>query len=630
MPALWFASASLGLRLGTQHQRPRQTTKKNVFGKAFDNVGAQWTRTLCRADSDGDGFSNGFELGDPDCTWVKGAQPFRIDTISHPGFADSTPIFIPATPTVAPAAIPAISPGVVVTPSQTKTTGIGMTYSWTLVLGDLATTADDVIELTMAATADTYVALGVSPSLMTGPIVACYVPRSGAAATCTDWTGAGLAAYAKTPAVSTLKSAAVAGSGFTVTVRCKVTDLGIRPFTSQRVIVAVGSFASNTLGQHSGAGRAAVTENFYSVLSNVGFVPVIAATTTPTAALLAQVPLPPSAVAVVRSPAFSGAAGAMSYNWTIYSAASVDYIELAMTARADTYVGFGACPTLMDGPIVACYVSPAGGAQCSDWAGSGVAVAPKSASTAIVSWQRSGAGYVITVRATTTSFGISKASPQRAIFAVGVYNTASNMPTQHTAVERDAVLVNFYSGTGAAMPTVSPSVAPPPLAVAIANATVTPSAVVPILGGKLTYNWTIELNSLATTDDDVLSLTMVGATDTYMALGPSTSLMNGPMIACSMPPAGTAFCNDWTGSGLSILAATPRSVLTSWRRSAAGNSVTVRINAAAFGVTPFATQRVIGVGKSLLPSLSASAPAWPRCNTPPRTGWPRLSTSTRL
>ena len=37
-------------------------------GKAFAAAGQLWTLTLCSADSDGDGLSNGEELGDPCCT----------------------------------------------------------------------------------------------------------------------------------------------------------------------------------------------------------------------------------------------------------------------------------------------------------------------------------------------------------------------------------------------------------------------------------------------------------------------------------------------------------------------------------------------------------------------------------
>lgn len=40
-------------------------------------------------DSDGDGYTNGVELGDPEGTWVKDATPGAY--VSHPGKVDSTP-----------------------------------------------------------------------------------------------------------------------------------------------------------------------------------------------------------------------------------------------------------------------------------------------------------------------------------------------------------------------------------------------------------------------------------------------------------------------------------------------------------------------------------------------------------
>ncbi|VDP84394.1 unnamed protein product [Echinostoma caproni] len=43
-----------------------------------------WTQ-LCRLDSDGDGLTNGQELGDPNCEWTKGQTPSRTTNLSHPG-----------------------------------------------------------------------------------------------------------------------------------------------------------------------------------------------------------------------------------------------------------------------------------------------------------------------------------------------------------------------------------------------------------------------------------------------------------------------------------------------------------------------------------------------------------------
>jgi dopamine beta-monooxygenase len=43
-----------------------------------------WTPELCRKDSDGDGKSNGEELGDPNCEWRENAIPDK-NAFSHPG-----------------------------------------------------------------------------------------------------------------------------------------------------------------------------------------------------------------------------------------------------------------------------------------------------------------------------------------------------------------------------------------------------------------------------------------------------------------------------------------------------------------------------------------------------------------
>lgn len=44
-----------------------------------------WTNGLCRKDSDGDGKTNGEELGDPDCEWSPNSVPKSTVSLSHPG-----------------------------------------------------------------------------------------------------------------------------------------------------------------------------------------------------------------------------------------------------------------------------------------------------------------------------------------------------------------------------------------------------------------------------------------------------------------------------------------------------------------------------------------------------------------
>ncbi|KAF6257300.1 hypothetical protein COO60DRAFT_1461216 [Scenedesmus sp. NREL 46B-D3] len=76
---------------GVGHVAREGGGQRNPFGKDFDEAGYQWTPELCRKDSDGDGFTNGQELGDPDCTWLKGWPKRTAATISHPGLANSVP-----------------------------------------------------------------------------------------------------------------------------------------------------------------------------------------------------------------------------------------------------------------------------------------------------------------------------------------------------------------------------------------------------------------------------------------------------------------------------------------------------------------------------------------------------------
>lgn len=79
---------------GVGHERASGSEKNNVFGAAFKAAGYEWTKELCKADSDSDGFTNGEELGDPDCMWKAGDEnpnPANGNKISHPGFADSVP-----------------------------------------------------------------------------------------------------------------------------------------------------------------------------------------------------------------------------------------------------------------------------------------------------------------------------------------------------------------------------------------------------------------------------------------------------------------------------------------------------------------------------------------------------------
>lgn len=70
---------------------PGGATKRYTgFANQYVSNGRKWTKMLCSSDADGDGQSNGLEMGDPCCTWVQGASPMFTTDLSNPNDAAST------------------------------------------------------------------------------------------------------------------------------------------------------------------------------------------------------------------------------------------------------------------------------------------------------------------------------------------------------------------------------------------------------------------------------------------------------------------------------------------------------------------------------------------------------------
>ncbi|KAL7684391.1 hypothetical protein Plhal304r1_c036g0111501 [Plasmopara halstedii] len=65
---------------------------RNAFGIKFSDAGHTWTTELCTEDSDGDGQTNGEELGDPCCEWTSESAKAALwsSGVSNPGDAAST------------------------------------------------------------------------------------------------------------------------------------------------------------------------------------------------------------------------------------------------------------------------------------------------------------------------------------------------------------------------------------------------------------------------------------------------------------------------------------------------------------------------------------------------------------
>ncbi|KAG3109963.1 hypothetical protein PI124_g15337 [Phytophthora idaei] len=56
------------------HVNPAGGGANNDFGLDFASAGKSWTKEFCEKDSDGDGQTNGQELGDPCCEWVESSN----------------------------------------------------------------------------------------------------------------------------------------------------------------------------------------------------------------------------------------------------------------------------------------------------------------------------------------------------------------------------------------------------------------------------------------------------------------------------------------------------------------------------------------------------------------------------
>ena len=77
---------SYGLTLGHPGGNTKVPTK---LASSFYAAGQTWNKAFCMADADGDGQSNGLEMGDPCCKWSIGQAPQFTTGLSDPNSAAS-------------------------------------------------------------------------------------------------------------------------------------------------------------------------------------------------------------------------------------------------------------------------------------------------------------------------------------------------------------------------------------------------------------------------------------------------------------------------------------------------------------------------------------------------------------
>lgn len=104
------------------HVNPQGGGSRNQYGIDFAANNHAWSKPLCLLDSDGDGYTNGFELGDPCCIWVEGkGDPAYTFDISHPGVAKLVPLIRKCNITCSNGVNPCINPTPTATPSPSPT-----------------------------------------------------------------------------------------------------------------------------------------------------------------------------------------------------------------------------------------------------------------------------------------------------------------------------------------------------------------------------------------------------------------------------------------------------------------------------------------------------------------------------
>lgn len=104
----------------------------NGFGSAFSSHGHAWSPTMANLDSDGDGFSNGTELQDPQGTWTSGSPaPGNAASVFNPGDASSKPTVTTTAPSITTApASKAVAVGSNVTFTVVASGTAPLTYQW--------------------------------------------------------------------------------------------------------------------------------------------------------------------------------------------------------------------------------------------------------------------------------------------------------------------------------------------------------------------------------------------------------------------------------------------------------------------------------------------------------------------
>ncbi len=268
------------------HINPAGGGTRTGFGNAFANNSHLWNATLATLDSDGDGYSNGVELGDPNGTWRPG-QANPPGSVYNPGDATSHPGATVTAPTITTQpASQTVNAGATVSFTVSATGTAPLSYQWmkgganisgattaTLTLSSVTTanagsytvrvsnsagsvtSAAATLTVNTVATAPTITTQPASQNVTAGSTVSFTVSATGTAPLAYQWMKGGINISGATTATLTLASVTSANAGtYTVLVSNSAGSVTSAPAILTVSTVGAPAITSQPVSQNVTAG----------------------------------------------------------------------------------------------------------------------------------------------------------------------------------------------------------------------------------------------------------------------------------------------------------------------------------------------------------------------------------------
>ena len=326
----------------------------------------------------------------------------------------------------------------------------------------------DTIDIQLRWSGDTYAAIGIATTAMSGPISLCYITSAGVGS-CTMKLGSGftLGAHpasspypATLPILHTVLNADLTRS-ITFRVDAAALNINIQSALPLRTLSSVGQMSNGSPVKHTS--KQAIQVAWARSTATQTATPTATTTDTGTATPTAT---SSGSTLVFQSDSIAAATGLVTMNFSTYTASSGDTIDIQLRWSGDTYAAIGIATTAMSGPISLCYITSAGVGSCTMKLGSGFtlgahpASSPYPATLPILHTVLNAdltRSITFRVDAAALNINIQSALPLRTLSSVGQMSNGS--PVKHTSKQAIQVAWARSTATQTATPTATTSLA---------------------------------------------------------------------------------------------------------------------------------------------------------------------------